>query len=215
MSSPSAAPPRSTAWAAPPGDDLGTRAGLQLQPGDRHLHGADGRRQLAGQRRRRASCRADSPWLGTSSTSSVASTPIGAAVVTAQIWQFDPTAAVGSKWLARAGSPGGARLCAGGHHRRNNLHRRRLELDPRRALIDTADSFKYDPVANTWTADHEHTESDRGNARGRDEWQDVGSGWRPSGAKPDLTRWTSTIQSPTPGAWVCPLMRGPAQLPGR
>ena len=72
--------------------------------------------------------------------------------MTAQVWQFDPTAAVGSRWLARADYPvarayvpaasigsfiytgGGSNLDAGG------------------LLIDTTDSFKYDPATNTWTA---------------------------------------------------------------
>ena len=73
-------------------------------------------------------------------------------VVTNQVWQFDPTAAVGAKWLARANFPvsrayvpaatignfiytaGGANLDAGG------------------LLIDSNESFRYDPVANTWSA---------------------------------------------------------------
>jgi hypothetical protein len=73
------------------------------------------------------------------------------AVVTNQVWQFDPTAAVGSKWLARANLPvarayvpaasiGGFIYTAGGS-----------DLDPGGLLIDTTDSFKYDPVADAWT----------------------------------------------------------------
>jgi len=67
---------------------------------------------------------------------------------TNQIWQFDPTAAVGSKWLQRVNAPegimyaptctingiiyvGGASDFTGG------------------ALIDTTNSFKFDPTANT------------------------------------------------------------------
>ncbi len=72
-------------------------------------------------------------------------------VVTAQVWQFDPTAGVGSKWLARADFPvargyvpaaaiGGFIYTAGG-----------ANLDPGGLLIDTTESFKYDPVANTWS----------------------------------------------------------------
>ena len=71
--------------------------------------------------------------------------------MTAQVWQFDPNAAVGSRWLARADYPvarayvpaasigsfiytgGGSNLDAGG------------------LLIDTTDSFKYDTATNTWT----------------------------------------------------------------
>jgi hypothetical protein len=71
--------------------------------------------------------------------------------ITTQVWRFDPTAAVGSKWVqaenypvARAFVPatsiGGLIYTAGGS-----------VLDPSSALIDTADSFKYDPVSNTWS----------------------------------------------------------------
>ena len=73
-------------------------------------------------------------------------------VVTNQVWQFDPTAAVGSKWLARANFPvargyvpaatiGGFIYTGGGSN-----------LDPGGLLIDTAESFRYDPVADAWTA---------------------------------------------------------------
>ena len=73
-------------------------------------------------------------------------------VVTNQVWQFDPTAAVGSKWLARANYPvarayvpaasiGGFIYTAGGSN-----------LDAGGLLIDTTDSFKYDPVADAWRA---------------------------------------------------------------
>ena len=72
-------------------------------------------------------------------------------VVTNQVWQFDPTAAVGSKWLARANFPvargyvpaatiGNFIYTAGGSN-----------LDPGGLLIDTAESFRYDPVADVWT----------------------------------------------------------------
>lgn len=70
---------------------------------------------------------------------------------TSQTWQFDPTAAAGSRWLRRLDLPvarsyipataiggliytgGGSNFVAG-------------------TVTDSADSFKYDPVANTWTA---------------------------------------------------------------
>ena len=72
-------------------------------------------------------------------------------VVTAQVWQFDPNAAVGSRWLARADYPvarayvpaatiGGLIYTAGGSN-----------LDAGGLLIDTADSFKYDPATGIWT----------------------------------------------------------------
>ena len=72
-------------------------------------------------------------------------------VMTNQVWQFDPTAAVGSKWLARANYPlargyvpaatiGGIVYTGGGS-----------ALDAGGTLIDSAESFRYDPVANTWT----------------------------------------------------------------
>ena len=73
-------------------------------------------------------------------------------VVTAQVWQFDPNAAVGSRWLARTDYPvarayvpaatiGGLIYTAGGSN-----------LDAGGLLIDTVDSFKYDPATDTWTA---------------------------------------------------------------
>ena len=105
-------------------------------------------------------------------------------VMTNQVWQFDPTAAVGSKWLARANYPqargyvpaasiGGLIYTGGGS-----------ALDPTGALIDSAESFKYDPCRRCLDADHKHTESDRRDARGCDEWQDVGPGWRQNCAQP-------------------------------
>jgi len=73
------------------------------------------------------------------------------AAMTNQVWQFDPTAAVGSKWLARANYPlarayvpaatiGGFIYTGGGS-----------ALDPAATLIDSAESFKYDPVGDAWT----------------------------------------------------------------
>jgi len=76
--------------------------------------------------------------------------PVGS---TAQTWQFDPTAAVGSRWLQRLDYPvsrsyipttaiGGMIYTGGGT----------LAAGSPVALTDMADSFKYDPTANTWTA---------------------------------------------------------------
>jgi hypothetical protein len=73
-------------------------------------------------------------------------------VMTNQVWQFDPNAAVGSKWLARTNYPqargyvpaatiGGFIYTGGGS-----------ALDPAGALIDSAESYKYDPVSGAWTA---------------------------------------------------------------
>ena len=70
---------------------------------------------------------------------------------TAQTWQFDPTLGVGAKWLQRqdlplargyvpAASIGGMIYTGGG------------ASIVTATLTDTVDSFKYDPVANTWTA---------------------------------------------------------------
>jgi N-acetylneuraminic acid mutarotase len=72
-------------------------------------------------------------------------------VVTNQVWQFDPNAASGSRWLARTNYPvarayvpaatiGGIIYTAGGSN-----------LDAGGLLIDTNDSFKYDPVSGIWT----------------------------------------------------------------
>ena len=77
---------------------------------------------------------------------------VGASVVTKQVWQFDPNLAVGSRWLQRSDLPvargyvpaatiGGLIYTAGGSN-----------LDAGGNLIDTVESFVYDPVANTWTA---------------------------------------------------------------
>jgi hypothetical protein len=73
-------------------------------------------------------------------------------VMTNQVWQFDPNGAVGSKWLARTNYPqargyvpaatiGGFIYTGGGS-----------ALDPAGALIDSAESYKYDPVSGAWTA---------------------------------------------------------------
>ncbi len=73
-------------------------------------------------------------------------------VVSAQTWQFDPNAATGSRWLQRADLPvarcyvpaatiGGFIYTGGGS-----------DVDAGGLLIDTAESFRYDPVANFWTA---------------------------------------------------------------
>ena len=70
---------------------------------------------------------------------------------TAQTWQFDPTLGVGAKWLQRqdlplargyvpAASIGGMIYTGGG------------AIIVAATLTDTVESFKYDPVANTWTA---------------------------------------------------------------
>ncbi len=66
---------------------------------------------------------------------------------TAETWQFDPNAAVGSRWLQRQDYPVGrgyvAAATIGGF------------IYTAGGLIDFTDgdeAFKYDPVANTWTA---------------------------------------------------------------
>jgi len=67
----------------------------------------------------------------------------------AAVWQFDPTAAAGSRWLQRADYPvargyvpaaaiGGFIYTAGG------------STTDGTTLSDTTDSFKYDPATNTW-----------------------------------------------------------------
>ena len=67
---------------------------------------------------------------------------------TNQIWEFDPTAAVGSKWLQRTNTPmgimyaptatiGNAIYVGGASDYQGGL------------VIDTTNSFKFDPVANT------------------------------------------------------------------
>ena len=77
---------------------------------------------------------------------------VGASVVTKQVWQFDPNLAVGSRWLQRSDLPvargyvpaatiGGLIYTAGGSN-----------LDAGGNLIDTVESFVYNPVADTWTA---------------------------------------------------------------
>src|SRR5204863_7141587 len=67
---------------------------------------------------------------------------------TNQIWQFDPTAAVGSKWLQRVNTPvgvmyaptcniGGIIYVGGASDFQGGL------------VVDTTNSFSFDPVANT------------------------------------------------------------------
>jgi hypothetical protein len=71
--------------------------------------------------------------------------------MTAQTWQFDPTAAAGSRWRQRLDYPvargyipattiGGLIYTAGG------------SVTDGTTLMDTAEAFRYDPVANIWTA---------------------------------------------------------------
>jgi len=71
--------------------------------------------------------------------------------MTAQTWQFDPNAAVGSRWLQRLDYPvargyvpaatiGGFIYTAGGSDFVNGT------------LVDSANSYKYDPTLNVWTA---------------------------------------------------------------
>ncbi len=72
-------------------------------------------------------------------------------MMTQQTWQFDPTQPVGSRWLQRADYPvqrgyipttviNGLIYTAGGPSWDGTT------------LVDSADSFKYDPVANVWSA---------------------------------------------------------------
>src|SRR5437660_11464923 len=67
---------------------------------------------------------------------------------TNQIWQFDPTAAVGSKWLQRVNTPVGvmyASTCTIG----NTIYVGGASDFTGGALIDTTNSFSFDPTANT------------------------------------------------------------------
>src|SRR5213079_2930974 len=67
---------------------------------------------------------------------------------TNQIWQFDPTAAVGSKWLQRANTPVGvmyAPTCTIG----NIIYLAGASDFQGGLVIDTTNSFSFDPVANT------------------------------------------------------------------
>lgn len=70
--------------------------------------------------------------------------------MTQQTWQFDPNAAIGSRWVQKLDYPvqrgyvptvaiGGLIYTAGGSSWNGTT------------LVDSADSFKFDPVANTWT----------------------------------------------------------------
>jgi hypothetical protein len=72
--------------------------------------------------------------------------------MTHQTWVFDPTAAVGSRWLQLADYPldrGYIPATAIG----NLIYTAGGSLTPDGVtLTDTTDSFKYDPAANTWTA---------------------------------------------------------------
>ena len=79
---------------------------------------------------------------------------------TAQTWQFDPNAAVASRWLQRLDYPvtrsyvpaatiGGLIYTGGG----SNI--------VTTTVTDTADSFKLRPGRQYMEADHKHTKSDR------------------------------------------------------
>ncbi len=71
--------------------------------------------------------------------------------MTSETWQFDPTLAIGSRWLQRMNYPaqrgyipaaaiGGFIYTGGG------------SLWDGTTIVDSADSFRYDPVANVWSA---------------------------------------------------------------
>jgi len=67
---------------------------------------------------------------------------------TNQIWQFDPTLAVGSKWLQRVNAPEGimyAPTCTIG----NTIYVGGASDFQAAAVIDTTNSFSFDPIANT------------------------------------------------------------------
>ena len=67
---------------------------------------------------------------------------------TNQIWQFDPTLAVGSKWLQRVNAPEGvmyAPTCTIG----NTIYVGGASDFTGGALIDTTNSFSFNPMANT------------------------------------------------------------------
>src|SRR5437899_10742373 len=67
---------------------------------------------------------------------------------TNQIWQFDPTAAVGAKWLQRVNTPVAlmyASTCTIG----NTIYVGGASDFTGGALIDTTNSFSFDPTANT------------------------------------------------------------------
>ena len=75
---------------------------------------------------------------------------ISPATMLGDLWEFDPSQAVGSRWTLKAGMPvehgyvpatviGGMIYTAGG------------AIISGTTLDDSADSYKYDPVANSWT----------------------------------------------------------------
>jgi hypothetical protein len=67
---------------------------------------------------------------------------------TNQIWQFDPTAAVGSKWLQRVNTPVGI-MYAPTATIGNIIYVGGASDYQGGTVIDTTNSFKFDPVANT------------------------------------------------------------------
>src|SRR5205809_4685607 len=67
---------------------------------------------------------------------------------TNQIWQFDPTAAVGAKWLQRVNTPMGvmyAPTCTIG----NTIYLAGASDFQGGLVVDTTNSFSFDPVGNT------------------------------------------------------------------
>src|SRR5213593_130717 len=67
---------------------------------------------------------------------------------TNQIWQFDPTAAVGSKWLQRVNAPEGvmyAPTCTIG----NTIYLAGASDYQGGTVVDTTNSFSFNPMANT------------------------------------------------------------------
>lgn len=72
-------------------------------------------------------------------------------VVTNEVWEFDPNGSPGARWAERAGYPVARAyvpaVSIGGHIYTGGGS----SLDPAGALIDSTDSFSYDPASNIWT----------------------------------------------------------------
>ena len=102
---------------------------------------------------------------------------------TNQIWEFDPTAGAGSRWAQKVNTPEGvmyAPTCSIG----GIIYLAGASDFSGGTVIDTTNSFSFNPVANTYRLDSTHTEGDRRDGGAYLQRPDVGDGRRESCSQP-------------------------------
>ena len=102
---------------------------------------------------------------------------------TNQIWEFDPAAAAGSRWTQKVNTPEGvmyAPTCSIG----GIIYVAGASDFSGGTVIDTTNSFSFNPVANTIGSIAAHTEGHRRDACADVQRPDVGDGRRKSCSQP-------------------------------